>query len=97
MRRIAEFLEIEITESLWPELIEAASFDAMKRQGAELAPATLELLEGGANRFFNKGTNGRWKDVFSTADLTAYDEKVKATFSPELAHWVEHGRLNGDR
>ena len=96
MRRIAEFLEIEIAESLWPELIEAASFEAMKRQGAELAPATLDMFEGGANRFFNKGTNGRWRDVFSKADLARYEEKVKTDFSPELARWVEHGRLEAD-
>ena len=96
MRRIAEFLEIEIAESLWPELIEAASFDAMKRQGAELAPATLDMFEGGANRFFNKGTNGRWRDVFSKADLARYEQKVKTDFSPELARWVGHGRLEVD-
>ncbi len=95
MRRIAKFLGIEIQESVWPSLIEAAGFEAMKRQGAELIPAAENLFEDGADRFFNKGTNGRWQDVFTKADLAFYDAKVKAEFSPELAHWVEHGRLSG--
>lgn len=47
MRRLAKFLDIEIPETLWPELVDAASFDA----------------------------------------------KVKTEFSPNLARWIEHGRL----
>ncbi len=92
MRRVAEFLEIEIPESQWPSLIEAASFESMRRQGDELIPA-LQMLWGeqSANRFFNKGTNRRWEGVFNSVDLDRYDEKVRTAFSPNLAKWIEEG------
>lgn len=94
MRRIADFLAIDIPEPLWPELVEAAGFDAMKRQGDELIPMAKALWgDEGAKRFFNKGTNGRWKDVVSSADLDCYDRKVAELFPPELARWLENGRF----
>jgi aryl sulfotransferase len=93
MRRIANFLDIKIPEPLWPELIEAAGFEAMKRDGAALLPIAERMWEGGADTFLHRGTNGRWQDVVSKADLARYDEKVKAALSPALANWLEHGRL----
>jgi len=92
MRRIAEFLDIEVAETAWPSLVEAAGFEAMKRHGAELAPATQDLFEGGSDRFFNRGTNGHWQDAFSKADLDLYAAMVKRECSPELARWLEFGR-----
>jgi aryl sulfotransferase len=93
MRRIAEFLEIDIPESLWPELIEAATFDSMKRIANELMPTAGDIFQGGGDTFLHKGMNGRWRDVFNPEDLALYDEKVKEEFSPELAQWIESGRL----
>ena len=97
MRRIAKFLGIEIPESLWPDLISAASFGAMKEQGDELIPMAQMMWEGGARRFMNKGTTGQWQGVISADDLRRYDAQVKANFAPDLARWVEHGRIvSGD-
>jgi aryl sulfotransferase len=92
MRRIAEFLEIEIPESRWPEFVEAASFESMKRDGETLIPMAHALWEGGPQRFLNKGTNGRWRDRVTPEDLAAYQAKVEAEVSPALARWIEHGR-----
>lgn len=92
MRRVAKFLDIDISEALWPALVEAASFETMRRQGDELIPALKKLWgNGGSKRFFNKGANRRWEGVFSPADLALYDAKVRSTFEPELAHWIAHG------
>ena len=92
MRRVAEFLKIEISEALWPSLIESASFETMRRQGADLIPALQKLWgDQGSDRFFNKGMNRRWKGVFRSDDLALYDAKVRSAFEPDLAHWVEHG------
>jgi aryl sulfotransferase len=92
MRRIAEFLDIEISESLWPQLVEAASFESMKRDGETLIPMAQSFWEGGPQRFLNKGTNGRWRDRVAPEDLAAYQAKVEAELSPALARWIEHGR-----
>ncbi len=95
MRRLAAYLGIEIAESLWPELIEAAGFDSMKAQGDALLPKARNVWNGGASRFINQGVNGRWQGVFLAEDLERYEEAVKRHFAPELADWIAHGRLAG--
>ena len=98
MRRIANFLEISISDPLWPALVDAASFESMRRQGDELIPA-LEMLWGeqGAQRFFHKGSNRRWEGIFRPLDLDLYDAKVGEAFTPELAGWIEHGSSATER
>ena len=92
MRRVAAFLDIDVAESDWPTMIEAAGFETMKRQGEVLIPAAQRLWAEGSNAFFNRGLNGQWQDVVSPGDLALYDAKVKAQFAPDLADWIEHGR-----
>ena len=97
MRRIAGFLGVEVPEPLWPRLVEAAGFDAMKRHGDALIPKANDFWEGGASRFLHKGTNGRWRDHVAAEDLARYEARVAAELSPGLARWLEHGRrLAGD-
>ena len=93
MRRIASFLDVALPETLWPRVVEAASFDTMKSQGAAIMPRSAMLFADGADRFFYKGENKRWQGVISEADLASYDAKVKATLSPGLAAWLAGGRL----
>lgn len=93
MRRIAAFLDIEIADDLWPRLVEAAGFDAMKRSADALLPAAGNIWKGGAGTFLHKGTNGRWREIYRSDDLTRYDQRIAAEFSPALAAWCEHGRL----
>lgn len=92
MRRIAAFLDIRVDEAVWDDLVAAAQFEAMRAVGSTLMPPTQDHLLGGADRFFNKGVNGRWRDVLSPADLALYDAKVRAKFTPALAAWIEGGR-----
>jgi aryl sulfotransferase len=93
MRRIAGFLDIELREDLWPTLVEAAGFEAMKRDGGKLLPMAEGLWEGGADRFLHKGSVGRWRELFDPADLQRYEELVARECSPALASWLEKGRL----
>lgn len=93
MRRVAAFLGIEVDAALWPELIAAAGFETMKEQGAALLPQAGLVFDGGSTWFLNKGSNGRWRDVFRPDDLARYDAMVAANFSPDLAHWLANGRL----
>ena len=89
---MATFLDIEVAEHTWPTLVEAAGFETMKRQGDKLMPIVDTMFRGGKDRFFNKGQNGRWKDVFSPQDLIAYDAKLAATLPPVCIAWLEGGR-----
>ena len=92
MRRIAGFLGVGIEEHLWPSLVQAAWFEAMRTAGDELMPFTKAMFTGGSRRFFNKGVNGRWREVLTEDDLALYDARVKETLAPGLASWLEGGR-----
>jgi aryl sulfotransferase len=93
IQRISEFLEIDTPPALLRELAAAATFDSMKRDGEALLPKIGEAFDKGSERFLNKGTNGRWKDFLTAADLARYDALVRTRFSPDMARWVEGGRL----
>lgn len=91
--RIAGFLGIEVEPSFWPELVEAAGFEAMRRDGDTLMAKAATTFKDGSRTFFFKGSNERWRGVASEQDLALYDEKAKATLTPNCIRWLEHGRL----
>jgi len=96
MKRIAAFLEIETPAALWPELVEAATFEKMKSEGAALLPGIEMAVRGGHQTFLNKGTNGHWRDVLTKDDVARYRERAAAELPPGLNDWLEHGRKGGD-
>ena len=91
MRRIAAFLDIEVSEFLWPSLVRAAGFEAMKSSGDALMPQTKSMFPEGSSRFFNKGQNGRWRQVLTDDDLALYAAATQM-LTPGLADWLERGR-----
>jgi aryl sulfotransferase len=92
MRRIAEFLEIEVPQALWPDLIEAATFDGMKRDGDALLAGMEVAFDGGHRSFLHKGTNDRWRTELTPEDVALYEAKVKAELPAGLKAWLEGGR-----
>jgi aryl sulfotransferase len=93
MHRIAEFLNIDIPAASWPDIVEAAGFASMRRDGQRLLPDAGASFDGGAQRFLFKGTNDRWRAVVDADDLALYATKVEERFSPSCARWMESGRL----
>jgi aryl sulfotransferase len=96
MKRIATFLGIETPAELWPQLVEAATFDKMKSEGDALLPGIEMAFKGGSQTFLNKGTNGRWKTVLTPDDIAAYRARAAEELSPGLNAWLENGRKGGD-
>ncbi len=93
MRRVADFLGISIPADVWPELVEAAGFEAMRRDGAALMGKVAALFQEGSNRFFHKGTNERWRGVFREAGPRALRCQGQGDVLPACARWVANGRL----
>ncbi|HEY3798717.1 MAG TPA: sulfotransferase domain-containing protein [Caulobacteraceae bacterium] len=91
--RIAAFLDIKLPAPTMGEIVEAAGFDQMKHDGAELMPGAEHAWVGGSQTFLNKGVNGRWEGVCAAADLARYHTRVAEEFTPGLAAWLEKGRL----
>ena len=93
MKRIADFLGIPIAEDIWPDLVRAAEFQTMRRDGDTLLSKLTGVFEGGSSRFIFKGINERWRGVFRDEDLALYEATTRSTLSPECARWVANGRL----
>jgi aryl sulfotransferase len=92
MRRVAGFLGIEVPEALWPRLVEAAGFEAMRREGAELLGRMGGVFRDGGAGFIHKGETGRWRALYREADLARFDAAL-ARLPPDCARWLTSGRL----
>ena len=94
-RRVAEFLEIDVPDEAWPRILRNCTLAEMRaaatRQEA-VRPALSGVLKGGAEAFFYKGTNGRWREVLSEEELALYDEAAKRVITPQCRYWLENGR-----
>jgi aryl sulfotransferase len=93
MRRMADFLGIDIPKDVMPELVQAATFETMKKDGDALVPIAQLAWDKGADRFLNKGTNGRWKDALTKEDVARYEALAARKWSKSTASWVDRGRL----
>lgn len=91
LREIASYLEIDVPDSAWPTIVEAISFKHMKARSDLYAPAGGMFWKGGADTFINKGTNGRWREVLTEAELAQYDAACQRALTPECAKWLTAG------
>lgn len=91
IRKIADFLEIDVAADAWPRILEHCGFDWMKANAPQVAPLGGVFWDGGAGTFINKGTNGRWRDVLTRADVAAYEATARVELGPECAAWLAGG------
>lgn len=90
MRSLAASLEIDVPERKWSELVEAATFGAMKRRGRDVLPDPG--LWRDESRFLNKGTSGQWRSVLNDDDVAYYRERVATMAGPDLLDWAQQGQ-----
>jgi len=88
VRRIAAFLGIPIDEKHLPGILERCSFDWMKTNSHVIGDLE-ELFKGGGQSFFFKGTNGRWRDVLTPAELATYEKRSCEMMPPDLKAWLD--------
>jgi aryl sulfotransferase len=91
MRGIAEFLEVDIPEARWPQVVEHCTFDWMKANSDRTAPGGGVFWEGGGDTFINKGTNGRWREVLTPAESLAYERMAREKLGADCARWLMTG------
>lgn len=90
MRRIAAFLGVDLDEAKLPQMVARCGIDYMREHTAAL-PFMGLMFENGAASFFNKGTNGRWRDVLSAEEIARCDDVAAANLTPDCAHWLKPG------
>jgi len=93
MRRLAAFLEIEVEEGKWPELVRAATFDQMKANADRIAPEADHRIWKSTESFFNKGENEQWRAALSTQSIELYHQVTRQRYDPSMLEWMEDGAL----
>jgi aryl sulfotransferase len=93
MRQIAGFLEIEIDESRWGQIVEHCSFDWMKKNATKSVPLGGAFWDAGAEVFINKGVNRRWADTLSQADVDEYETRAVRELGTDCARWLADGAM----
>ena len=91
IRRLAEFLDIEINENNWDDILLHCSFDYMKANATKSVPLGGAFWDGGAKTFINKGTNGRWRDTLNEDDVQKYEQRAVQELGEDCATWLSTG------
>lgn len=92
MRRIADFLDIDVPPHLWDDVVRRCEFAEM-RSDHESSAILSRAFEDGARAFFDQGTNGRWRDVLTEAQLRRHETLVHGLLPEDAARWLELGSL----
>ncbi|MGK0391212.1 MAG: aryl sulfotransferase [Maribacter sp.] len=93
IRKVAAFLEIDIDETKWDDILHHCSFNYMKENAASSVPLGGIFWEGGAKSFIHKGKNGRWKDVLSPAESEEYERIAEEKLGKACADWLKTGEM----
>lgn len=94
MRQMATRLGIDVDEHRWPRLVQAATFESMRRNADRTVPG------GGREHwidhvaFFNRGVSGQWRDLLDDADLVRYALRVRALAPDDLVEWVHRDPID---
>jgi aryl sulfotransferase len=93
IRRIADFVNIAISDEALANVVDRTSFAAMRERAiaTDAASDGASPFREGAKTFFHQGTNGRWRDVLSAAELAMYEQTKANVLTPDCARWVELG------
>lgn len=56
-------------------------------------PQVERLFVSGHQNFFHKGTNSRWRDVLTEADVNLYERKIRAELTPAFDSLANRGEV----
>ncbi len=93
IRKIANFLDIEIDEAQWNTILKHCSFDYMKEHATASVPLGGIFWDGGAKSFIHKGKNGRWREVLSDEESQKYEKLAVEKLGADCAHWLKTGEM----
>ena len=87
MRHIAGRLGINVADSVWPGLVDAARFTAMHAKADTLAPDPADILVDRA-KFFRRGESGSGRALLTDTELARYDERAAQLMPADLVAWL---------
>ncbi len=89
--RLAAFLDIGLDDRALARVTAHSSFEYMKANAGRFAPRGGTALHGGATSFLHKGTNGRWREMLTPADIARYEAMAERELGLDCAHWLAEG------
>ena len=92
--RIAGFLDIDINEENWHEILQHCSFDYTKANATPSVPLGGAFWDGGAEQFIYKGVNGRWRELLNSTEIKKYDSLAVKELGKECAAWLTTGEIS---
>jgi hypothetical protein len=90
MRRLAGALGIDVPESRWPLLVEAAGFEQMSERATLLAPDPVGVLTD-PRAFFRQGNSGTASVLLTPADRARYRSRIVELAPRDLSAWLHRG------
>ncbi|HEY2752614.1 sulfotransferase domain-containing protein [Phenylobacterium sp.] len=89
-RKIAAFLDIPLDEAKLPLMLQHCSLEHMRNVATADGGPDI-AFDRGPDTFINKGTNGRWRDVLTPAEIARADEVAARELTPDCAAWLRDG------
>ncbi len=89
MHRLAHRLGIQVPDDRWPELVEAATFEAMRDRAVERVPDRLGVLKDD-QAFFRSGRSGEGRALFDEDQLVRYQQRLVSMAPADLVAWLQH-------
>jgi aryl sulfotransferase len=93
VQRIAHFLGIPISDEGVAAILPMLTLETMRRNGEQTMPGPLSMWKEGAQTFFFKGTNGRWRAVLTAEEVAMYEETAARVLTTDCRAWLEQGRV----
>jgi len=95
IRRIAGHIGVAIDDAALPRLAEHCHIDYVRKVAgeSEFSRIFARTFTNGVGTFFNKGTNGRWKNVLSAEEIAKADEVAERELPAACAHWLRTGEM----
>lgn len=91
IRRIACFLQMDVSDALLRRIVEHSEFQYMKRNAERFAGHGASALKHGPLTLINKGTNQRWGSTLSAEEIAKCDTVASRHLPADCASWLKYG------
>ena len=90
-QKIADFIGVSYRQEVLEQLIQAATFESMKKNADRFAIAAGQNYWKSDRGFFDSASSKKWVGKLTQADLEAYDLRLSELLNTEERKWLEWG------
>lgn len=94
MRRIADFLEIDVPSDAWPAVVDRCSLESMRETARPIQGRRVAFRDG-VDSFYFKGGVGRGLELLPLEIIDQIDELEATLLTDEASRWLASGGMLG--